>query len=48
MRTTAGLRFYSLMKYDKRPIGLAQQLDLLKQRGLLVTDEEEALKQLHS
>lgn len=36
------------MKYDKQPIELSQQLDLLKQRGLLVTDEEKALEQLHS
>lgn len=36
------------MKYDKQPIELSQQLDLLKQRGLLVRDEEKALKQLHS
>ena len=48
MRTKAGLRFYTLMKYDKQPIDLSQQLALLKQRGLLVTDEEKALKQLHS
>ena len=34
------------MKYDKQPIDLSQQLALLKQRGLLVTDEEKALKQL--
>ena len=36
------------MEYDKQPIELSLQLDLLKQRGLLVTNEEEALKQLHS
>lgn len=36
------------MKYDKQPIELSQQLDLLKQRGLQVTDEKEALEQLHS
>lgn len=36
------------MKYEKEPIGLSQQLDLLKQRGLMVTDEEVALGQLRS
>lgn len=36
------------MKYDKQPIELSQQLDLLKQRGLLVADEEKALDQLQS
>lgn len=49
MRTTAGLRFlYRYMKYDKQPIALSLQLDLLKQRGLLVADEEKALEQLQS
>lgn len=36
------------MKYDKQPIELSQQLALLKQRGLMVEDDEEALAQLHS
>lgn len=36
------------MKYDKQPIELSQQLDLLKQRGLLVTDEDRASEQLQS
>ena len=39
---------YRYMKYDKQPIELSQQLDLLQRRGLLVADEEKALKQLHS
>lgn len=33
------------MKYDKLPIELYQQLDLLKQRELLVADEDKALEQ---
>ena len=36
------------MKYDKQPIELSRQLDLLKQRGLLVDDDSEALELLHS
>ena len=35
MRTTAGLRLYIGMKYDKQPIELPQQLDLLQRRGML-------------
>lgn len=36
------------MRYDRQPIELSQQLDLLTQRGLKVADEEKALEQLHS
>ena len=49
MRTTAGLRFlYVYMKYDKQPIALLQQLKLLEQRGLIIQNEETALRQLQS
>lgn len=36
------------MIYDKRPTGITVQLAMLKQRGLIVTDEEKAMKQLAS
>ena len=39
---------YTSMKYIKRPLDLPQQLDILKQRGLTISDEEMALEQLHS
>ena len=39
---------YRHMKYDKQPIELSHQLELLKQRGLLVTNEGMALEQLRS
>lgn len=36
------------MKYDKQPINIPQQLQILKQRGLLVSDPSEAIEILNS
>ena len=36
------------MKYDKQPINIPQQLQILKQRGLLVSDPSEAIEVLNS
>ncbi len=48
MRTTVGLSFFITMKYDKRPIDISQQLQLLQQRGLRILDIDEAVKILNS
>ena len=49
MRTTVGLRFlYGYMKYEKLPIDLPQQLEILKQRGLNIPNEDLAMEQLGS
>jgi abortive infection bacteriophage resistance protein len=34
------------MEYTKQPIDFSKQLELLKERGLIVTNEADALKQL--
>lgn len=39
---------YRFMKYDKLPIDLPQQLEILKQRGLDIPNEEIAIEQLRS
>ena len=36
------------MRYNKQPTGITTQLAMLKQRGLIVSDEDTALKQLAS
>ena len=36
------------MRYNKQPTDIVTQLNLLKERGLIITDEETALKQLAS
>ena len=36
------------MKYNKQPTNISTQLAMLKQRGLLISDEDNALKQLAS
>lgn len=40
--------FYRYMKYDKLPIDLPQQLEILKQRGLNIPNEDLAMEQLSS
>ena len=39
--------FYNLMEYSKSPISHIQQIEMLKERGLLIHDEGQALKQLN-
>ena len=36
------------MRYNKQPTDITTQLAMLKQRGLIVSDEDTALKQLAS
>ena len=48
MRTTAGLRIYKGMRYNKQPTDITTQLAMLKHRGLIVSDEDMAIKQLAS
>ena len=48
MRTTAGLRHLFGMIYNKQPTDITTQLAMLKQRGLIVTDDDNALEQLAS
>jgi abortive infection bacteriophage resistance protein len=36
------------MRYNKQPTDITTQLAMLKQRGLIVSDENTALKQLAS
>jgi abortive infection bacteriophage resistance protein len=45
-RTRAELLFYISMEYTKQPIDFPQQLELLKERGLIVSNDADALKQL--
>jgi len=49
-RTTVGLRFFiiAVMNYNKQPIDFPQQLDILRERGLIITDENNALELLAS
>lgn len=47
MRTRAELIFYILMKtYTKQPISIADQIVMLKGRGLLFDDEHIAIEYL--
>ena len=47
MRTRAGLFYYiDLMTYTKLPISIAEQIALLKSRGLTFADEPNASKRL--
>ena len=48
MRTTAGVRIYKGMRYNKQPTDITTQLAMLKHRGLIVSDEDMAIKQLAS
>ena len=49
MRTTVGLSFiYIYMRYDKEPIDIPQQLQLLQQRGLTIRDINKAVNILSS
>ncbi len=40
--------FFICMKYDKQPTDITTQLSILRQRGLIVNDEDMALRQLAS
>lgn len=40
--------FFNTMRYNKQPTNIGTQLSLLKQRGLIVSDESLAFKQLSS
>ncbi|MBR5082222.1 MAG: hypothetical protein IKX35_07270 [Bacteroidales bacterium] len=42
-RTRAGQFIFTPMKYTKQPATLSEQIDLLKQRGLIIDDEAEAV-----
>ena len=46
MRTRAELLLFINMDYTKQPLDYPQILQILKERGLLVRDENEALCQL--
>ena len=47
MRTTVGLRFlYMLSNYEKQPINIDEQLNLLQDRGLTIADLATAKLQL--
>jgi abortive infection bacteriophage resistance protein len=46
-RTRAELLLLYLMEYSKSPISYIQQIAILKERGLLIQNEEQALKELH-
>jgi len=35
------------MEYSKSPISYIQQIEMLKERGLLIQNKEQALKELH-
>ena len=46
-RTRAELLFYrGFMEYTKQPIDYPQQIQMLKERGLIIRDERQALEQL--
>lgn len=49
MRTKVGLRVYIKdMEYNKLPIDFAQQIEILKERGMIIRQERDALAQLDS
>lgn len=48
-RTRAGhFFFYTSMKYSKQLLSLQQQIDILKQRGLLIDDDDNAISVLNT
>jgi len=47
MRTRAELLLFIHMDYTKQPLDYPQILQMLKERGLIVRDEIEALHQLN-
>ena len=44
-RTRAELLLSWVMEYTKQPIDYPQQIQMLKERGLIINDEEQALEQ---
>ena len=47
-RTSCFILYWSNMQYTKQAMDFYCQLDILKERGLTIEDEEDAIKFLHS